>query len=213
MKTNEYFAEVAEQWDHMRQGFFSEAVRNAAFKAAGLNTDAILMTAADIGAGTGFMTEGLVKAGLEVIAVDPVQEMLDVLARKPYAAYGVQCRLGSAEEIPIDDASVEFVFANMSLHHVERPAIAIAEMLRVLKPGGHVVITDMDTHTLESLRSAHNDRWMGFNRNEIIGWLYSAGASSPQISSVGSCCGGGASTLTVDGNGIGIFVASGVRPQ
>lgn len=212
METNEYFAGVAERWDHMRQGFFSAEVRTAAFRAANISTDSILMTAADIGAGTGFMTEGLVKAGLEVIAVDPVQEMLDILANKPYAANGVQCRLGSAESIPISDASVEFVFANMSLHHVEDPAAAIVEMRRILKPGGRLVITDMEAHTFEDLRQAHNDRWMGFDREQVLGWFKVAGLLSGVIASVGSCCGGGASTMTVDGHGIGIFVASCKRP-
>ena len=212
MNTNEYFADVAGRWDQMRQGFFSEEVRAAAFKAARINSDAILTTAADIGAGTGFMTEGLVAVGIEVIAVYPVQEMLDILARKPYAVHGVECRLGGAEKIPIGDASVEFAFANMSLHHVEHPVVAIAEMCRILKPGGRLVITDMDSHTNEDLRRAHNDRWMGFERSQIMEWFRDAGLVSVEISGVGACCGGGASQLTVDGYGIGIFVASCSRP-
>lgn len=211
MNTNTYFAEVAAQWDQMRRDFFSDEVRRAAFRAAEISTDSILKTAADVGAGTGFMTEGLVKAGLEVIAIDPVQEMLDVLAKKPFSTYGVECRLGEAENIPIDDMGVDYVFANMSLHHVENPERAVAEMYRILKRGGRLIITDMDTHSFEDLRKAHNDRWMGFDRKTVAGWFESAGFEASQIDNVGSCCGGGASAMTIDGYGIGVFVASGVR--
>jgi ubiquinone/menaquinone biosynthesis C-methylase UbiE len=54
----------------------------------------------------------------------------------------------------------------MLLHHVEVPPEAIREMVRVLTPGGIVVITDLDEHTDERLRDEHHDRWMGLCREE-----------------------------------------------
>jgi len=56
-----YFETVAQKWDTMRQGFFSDAVREKAFEAAGAVAGKI---AADIGAGSGFVTEGLLRRGL-----------------------------------------------------------------------------------------------------------------------------------------------------
>ena len=55
-----YFAEVATRWDTLRAGFFSEHVREVAYATAAIQQG---NTAADIGAGTGFMTEGLVERG------------------------------------------------------------------------------------------------------------------------------------------------------
>ena len=46
--------------------------------------------------------------------------------------------------LPLPDASVDAVFANMYLHHCPDPAAALREMARVLKPGGRLVVTDMD---------------------------------------------------------------------
>lgn len=74
MDSKAYFQEVADQWDKLRQGFFSEAVREKAYEIAQVKEGQL---AADIGAGTGFVSEGLLKRGLKVIAVDRSNEMLD----------------------------------------------------------------------------------------------------------------------------------------
>lgn len=211
MTSETYFAEVAPQWDSMRQVFFSENVKETAFRTAGISTRDILAVAVDVGAGTGFVTEGLVKRGLQVIAVEPVAEMLHVLQDKPFARHDVDCRLGQAESLPVADGAARYVFANMSLHHVEDPRQSIAEMFRVLEPGGRVVITDLDAHEVELLRTEHNDRWMGFERAAVSGWLRDAGFADVAIGSVGSCC-GSETNMPSGGAGIGIFVASGRRP-
>ncbi|MCS7282637.1 MAG: SAM-dependent methyltransferase, partial [Anaerolineae bacterium] len=78
MASKQYFDDVASQWDQMRQSFFSEAVREKALAAAGVQSGKI---AADLGAGTGFITEGLVLAGLRVIAVDQSDAMLEEMRK------------------------------------------------------------------------------------------------------------------------------------
>jgi ubiquinone/menaquinone biosynthesis C-methylase UbiE len=88
----------------------------------------------DLGAGTGLLTEVLVAAGHEVIAVDPSPEMLDQLAaRFPAATTAV----GSAESIPLPDAAVDVVTAGQAAHWFD-PGPSAAEMRRVLRPGGSV---------------------------------------------------------------------------
>ena len=74
----QYFDEVTQQWDKMRKSFFSEAVRNKAFSTACVQRD---KTAPDIGAGTGFITEGLIHYGLKVIAVDHHEAMLEKMKK------------------------------------------------------------------------------------------------------------------------------------
>src|SRR5207245_7422488 len=124
--------------------------------------------AADIGAGTGFITEGLVRGGVKVIAVDESEKMLDELGRR--IPDGVERRVGSAGGIPIEDEAVDYVFANMLLHHVEEPSRAIREMARVLRPRGVVVVTDIDSHEFEVLRTEHHDRRQGAEADSVARW-------------------------------------------
>jgi ubiquinone/menaquinone biosynthesis C-methylase UbiE len=84
-----YFNQVADQWDEMRQGFFSEAVREQAYAAAQVQPGEL---AADIGAGTGFISEGLLERGARVIAVDQSEAMLDVLKEKLGSTGELDCR-------------------------------------------------------------------------------------------------------------------------
>ncbi len=51
--------------------------------------------------------------------------------------------------------------ADMFLHHVLDLPIAVQEMTRILKPGGVLVITDMDKHNFGHLKSEHHDQQMG----------------------------------------------------
>ena len=67
MSSREYFDGIAKEWDTMQRNFFTEKVREKAFTLADVKKGKL---AADIGAGTGFITEGLVKKGVRVIAVD-----------------------------------------------------------------------------------------------------------------------------------------------
>ncbi|MFQ6058858.1 MAG: class I SAM-dependent methyltransferase [Anaerolineae bacterium] len=130
-KVGEYFATVAEEWDELRAGYFDETVREAAIARAGLSPD---MVVADVGTGTGFMALGLAPLVRRVYAIDTSAEMLKVLERKLQERGITNVELCQADglALPLDDASVDAVFANMYLHHIPEPPLAIAEMVRVL---------------------------------------------------------------------------------
>ena len=87
---------------------------------------------ADVGAGTGKLTAGLVGSGRRVHAIEPDAGMLGALRREVPGASALQ---GSAEALPLPDASVDAVVFGQAWHWVDVPR-ASAEAARVLRPGG-----------------------------------------------------------------------------
>jgi SAM-dependent methyltransferase len=88
----------------------------------------------DLGAGTGKLTTRLVERGLDVVAVDPIPDMLEVLSASLPNTLALE---GTAEEIPLEDNSVDAVLVAQAWHWVD-PERAIPEVARVLRPGGRL---------------------------------------------------------------------------
>ncbi|MET0135896.1 MAG: class I SAM-dependent methyltransferase [Kibdelosporangium sp.] len=86
----------------------------------------------DLAAGTGKLTEALVVRGLRVTAVEPDPAMLGELRKRSPQATGMP---GTAEEIPLDDGSVDAVVVGQAFHWFDVPR-ALTEIGRVLRPGG-----------------------------------------------------------------------------
>jgi len=206
--SKEYFDAIGSGWDSLRESFFPDRVRDKALAAADVREGRL---AADLGAGTGFITEGLLARDVRVIAVDQSESMLEGLRRKFPWPERVECLAGEAESLPIADGRVDCCLANMYLHHVERPLVAIREMVRILKPGGRVVVTDLDTHDFKFLREEHHDRWMGFERSDVSMWFQEAGLTSIRVNGLDDDC---RATSTAGGNAaVSIFLAVGTRPE
>ena len=95
--------------------------------------------ALDAACGTGRLTRHLLDRGHRVIGADASPEMLDVARRR---LPGVEWRSGDLRDLPVDDESVDLVLCGLALAHVEDLRPAMAEFARVLRPGGHLVISD-----------------------------------------------------------------------
>ncbi len=113
----------------------------------------------DLGAGTGKLTRSLVALGHDVIAVEPSSEMIGQLR---LALPGVEALEGAAERIPIPPGRVDVVTAGQAFHWFDAE-LALPEIARVLRPGGHLVFT---THGLQSC-SYYGDRLMRSTRSLI----------------------------------------------
>lgn len=90
----------------------------------------------DVAAGTGKLTRLLVPTGAEVVAVEPVATMRAKLAD---ACPTVEALDGTAEDLPLPDASVDAVTVAQGFHWFD-PGAALASFARVLRPGGGVGI-------------------------------------------------------------------------
>jgi ubiquinone/menaquinone biosynthesis C-methylase UbiE len=98
--------------------------------------------ALDVGAGTGLLTERLHDLGLAVVALDPFPQMLAQLQRRR-AEIPVVVAQGDA--IPYPDDTFDLTYSVAVMHHIARPALVqrtLAEMVRVTRPGGRVVVWD-----------------------------------------------------------------------
>ena len=90
----------------------------------------------ELGAGTGKLTRQLVDQGHAVFATEPDEAMLEVLhARVPE----VSAKVATAEEIPANDRSVDVVVVAQAFHWFDHE-VALPEIARVLKPGGHLAL-------------------------------------------------------------------------
>ncbi|KQV21984.1 SAM-dependent methyltransferase [Pseudomonas sp. Root329] len=95
----------------------------------GLNADKAVV---DLGAGTGKFTGRLVATGAQVIAVEPVAQMLEKLSEAFPEVLAVS---GTAMDLPLPDASVDVVICAQAFHWFAGTE-ALTEIARVLKPGG-----------------------------------------------------------------------------
>jgi SAM-dependent methyltransferase len=123
------FGSIAELYERVRPGYPAEAV------AWFLPTDAPSsrrVRIADVGTGTGKLTDALLAPGRVVTAVDPDPEMLAVLTSKHPTVAAVT---GTAEQLPFDDAAFDAVTFGQSWHWVDPPR-GSTEVARVLRPDG-----------------------------------------------------------------------------
>ena len=151
------FERVADAYERGRPGYPAEAVEWLS-GILGLRPGRVVV---DVGAGTGKLTRLLVPSGARVIAIEPGAKMLAQLA---HAVPGAEAIAGTAEAIPLPDRSADAVTVAQAFHWF-RPAEAVAELRRVLRPrGGLAVIWNTRDESdplqravgevLESLRSS-----------------------------------------------------------
>ncbi len=209
-----YFERVAPEWDKMRESFFDEKLRDAVIQQADIKSG---FTVLDAGTGTGFMAIGAAVAvgkNGKVIGVDLSEAML-AKARENLEHEGlarrVELRVGDLEKLPVEDGAVDAVICNMGLHHCPSPQKAIKEMVRVLKPRGRLVISDLEKHGEKWLRTEMADVWLGFDLKNVENMLRKAGLRGVQVKLARTkCCG-----MSIGGRRvtIGIFVAEGCKPS
>jgi ubiquinone/menaquinone biosynthesis C-methylase UbiE len=95
----------------------------------------------DMGCGTGRAVHALASgapAGVQFIAIDPAENMCHIAAQKTSGQAAVQIRQGSFEKIPLETASVDYLYSILAFHWVTNLDAAVAEIARVLKPNAEM---------------------------------------------------------------------------
>jgi ubiquinone/menaquinone biosynthesis C-methylase UbiE len=127
----------------------------------------------DIGTGTGRILQVLAGQVGFGLGIDLSHDMLAVARANldQREARNCQVRHGDMYQLPLPDASFAAVTLHQVLHYADDPFAALAEALRVLAPGGWLVVADLASHEVERLREQSGHRRLGFSDEEIGRWF------------------------------------------
>jgi ubiquinone/menaquinone biosynthesis C-methylase UbiE len=129
----------------------------------------------DVGCGTGTLTVALARRSARAIGVDPAPRMV-AQARAKQGCAPVTFIVGSAEALPFADSSFDGATASMTVHHWRDAERGLAEVARVLRPGGRAAIADIDLPgSLRSVLRLVRNPHAGWSRRELAGILYRSG--------------------------------------
>jgi ArsR family transcriptional regulator len=176
-KSQEFFSSSAGQWDRLRDELFGERFHLAALPAFADSE----WTVGDLGCGTGQLTAALAPFVRHVIAVDASAAMLQAAKKRLHGFENVELRRGDLETLPIDDGRLDAATLGLVLHHLPEPDRALADVARVLKPRGRLLIVDMLPHDRESYRQQMGHAWLGFSDEHVRRILDESGFGDVRI--------------------------------
>ena len=141
---------------------------------------------ADLGAGEGLVSQLLAHRARQVWCIDNSPRMVEVgseLARKNGLA-NLTYKLGDIEQVPLAEKSVDLAILSQALHHARHPQAAVDEAFRILRPGGQILVLDLNEHTFEKARELYADVWLGFKESALHGFLKKAGFAKVEVTTV-----------------------------
>ena len=197
-KSQEFFSSSAGQWDRLRDELFGARFHLAAL-AALAEPDWVV---GDLGCGTGQVSASIAPFVARVIAVDASAAMLQAAKKRLQGFDNIDLRRGELEALPIDEARLDAATLMLVLHHVPEPERALAEVARVLKPGGRAVVVDMLPHDRDSYRQQMGHVWLGFSDEHVRQLFQESGFDAIRIVAL---------PPDARAKGPGLFVATGKR--
>jgi ArsR family transcriptional regulator len=172
-RSRDFFEKVAGKYGDLTQPGGGWSALAAGMAAGFAGQDVV-----DLGAGEGDFALLLARFAGSVTAVDHSTAMLrEVRVRAESAGLGGVVRTceGDLEATPLADASADVVFLSQALHHAAQPPLAVREAARVLRPGGRLIVLDLEQHDQDWVREQWADQWLGFRLDEVAEWMRQAG--------------------------------------
>ncbi|MFN7941561.1 MAG: metalloregulator ArsR/SmtB family transcription factor [Thermoanaerobaculia bacterium] len=169
--TREFFAGVAGEWERLRADLYGERFTLEALLAL-LPPE---WTVADLACGSGAVTAMLAPHVARVVAVDNSPEMLEAARKRTRGRKNVELRQADLEALPLPDASVDAALLLLALTHVEAPDRVLAEMARIVRPGGRLVVVDLLAHDRDAFRQRLGQLRNGFAPAALARLLARAG--------------------------------------
>jgi ArsR family transcriptional regulator len=166
-----FFAGVAGQWEKVRRDLYGERFTEAALTAL-LPSDWVV---ADLACGAGDVAVRLAPRVSRVVGVDRSPEMLATARRRARSLDNVEFHQADLERLPLADASCDAALLLLALSHVDDTTAALAEMARIVRFGGRVVVVDLLRHDRDAFRRAMGQVRNGFEVDELARLLEAAG--------------------------------------
>jgi ubiquinone/menaquinone biosynthesis C-methylase UbiE/DNA-binding transcriptional ArsR family regulator len=141
---------------------------------------------ADLGAGEGMISQLMARRAHQVWCIDNSPRMVDVgteLAQKN-GLDNLAYKLGDIEHVPLPDKAVDLAILSQALHHAQHPQAAVNEAFRILRPGGQILVLDLNEHSFEKARELYADVWLGFKESALHSFLKKAGFTKVEVSAV-----------------------------
>jgi ArsR family transcriptional regulator len=207
-RSQNYFESLAGDWERVRKSYFDDRVASLAIEKL-LPSNLVI---ADIGCGTGSLTFELARFARRVIGIDQSPEMLRHARKVAQSTEigNVEFRPGDALKLPLERRSVDAAFSVMVLHFLPDPEGAIAELCRITRPGGIVVVLDLVAHNQEWMREQMAHRWLGFEQTAIENWFRQARVTDVDYELTGAYAG---EKMARNGNRpVEIFIARAALP-
>lgn len=169
--TVRFFDEMAADWMRMSREILGDFDLNSAI----LERLSEQGTVVDLGCGPGILLKNLAGSAVRVIGVDNSSRMLEAAAKLLPDVSTISLRIGDLEHLPLRDGEADAAIMSLVLHHLAAPQAGIAEMQRVVRPGGQIMLVDFINHDNETMRTKYGDRWLGFAPDELCAWMTKAG--------------------------------------
>jgi SAM-dependent methyltransferase len=194
-RSEAFFSSSVGQWDRLRAELFGSRLDSWALGAL-VDEEQVV---GDLGCGTGAFAQVIAPWAQKVIGVDRSTAMLQSAKKRVKDEDHVEFRRGELTQLPMDDDELTLAIMILTLPYVANPDVVFAEAARVTRPGGKLVVLDMQQHEHSEYKEELGHIWLGFREDQVSRWMLDAGWAQPRWFSI---------PIDPDAKGPGLFLAT-----
>ena len=199
-RSRRFFASEAGRWDRLREDLFGRRYELEALLSL-LDPGWVV---GDLGCGTGSFASALAPFVRRVIAVDTSEPMLEAARARLAPFANVELRQGELELLPLGEDELDVAALLLVLPYVPDPGRVLGEAARALRPGGRLVVLDLQPHDRTEWEHSMGHLWRGLSQGQVLGWMNGAGLREARYTALAPI---------PEAKGPGLFVATATKPM